>query len=636
MEEEIYNDKWNLKEDYPELEYFILNDLPSFEDFQKEFNYITNNKEYYPIINIILNNNSIIKYLEYLPEMNELCNYMIDYCSYKFTREMAHKKKIFDEIKDKDNLINKFLDIYDELLPFVTDNESPIINEDKNAMYKSLKNEDTYYLANFCVDMGEFNYGMVLALIYKKMIYWQNSFINQIINSKNESHSKYKDLFKNEIMIQDCNKNDLIKAITPEDMMNKYILKNAKIKKYGIIEYNYKLIEEELAIDILPNIKKFVSDDDKCLKYVVYQYEGFRGNKDNIITTFNEKYERKELNEEEIAKIYDWFKNNEGKETKTLIDFWFSLQILIDIILEDNYKGNELILTVVNNNKNNDNLKILTNLFNEDFLRKDNDEKDLFKINSMMPLFDFFELLCWKKIKENLVDDYLKDINDNIKKNVDDFFNSNKGGIINKNNLSTAIRRFVSRYLSGKRTQNEINENNIIINYLCNQELWDQKDIVSNNLFEIDLIRLFDKDKVTVGQAAKLCEYLGDELQLYLDKAKDKKEKKFYKYLKSFGESIKNFWNKGNIKEDNEGLDDENDISRKDSINSNSSNNSNDNNSKRISRDSNLSNEDEDEKEMKNDSFNKSDNEDENRDSYNSNESQRNSIEKSGEDEGGY
>ena len=44
------------------------------------------------------------------------------------------------------------------------------------------------YLSNFCVDIGEFNYGMVLAAMYDKLITLQNNFINRVLDSKNENH----------------------------------------------------------------------------------------------------------------------------------------------------------------------------------------------------------------------------------------------------------------------------------------------------------------------------------------------------------------------------------------------------------------------------------------------------------------
>ena len=434
---------------------------------------------------------------------------------------------------------------------------------------------------------------MVLASIYKKMIYWQNSFINQVLYSKNESHKKYKEIYENEIMIQDCNDNDIIVLPTDDNLMKNYILKNSDKKKYGIIDYNFKLIEEELASEILPNIKKFISEDDKCLKYVVYQYEGFRGNKDNIITIFNEKYKRKELSKDEANSILNYVNNHEKKETKKIIDFWFCLQILIDIILEKNYKEETLISTVINENNRSGNLDILNELFDEKDI-KENNFKDakLLKVNSMMSVFDFFEFICWKNIKENLSNDYFKDINVNIKNKIKGFFESKNNKIITKMNLSIAIRRFVSRYLSGKRGENEINENNNLIYYLCKEELWDQKGIVDNPDFDKELSLLFDTDKsptmISVGQATKVYEFLGGEIKLL----NDEKEVKGFPILDIiskrgklvFSAFFKNIFNKKDKEKNN--IDEEGDNLARDSIISSESN------IKNKSRDSDASNDD--------------------------------------------
>ena len=574
MEEETYNNnidfRKSLENNYPELDYFLFSKLPSFDNFKNEFYYFEKNKEKYPIINYILDNNSNIKYLKYIPKINELCNYMIDYCSYKFTRDNAKRILINEEIKDKEKLINEFMDIYDELRPFVSNYESHSFKKGKENNFNSLKEEKNKYIANFCVDIGELDYGMVLASIYKILIYWQNSFINQILYSNKAAQEKYKEIFENEIMIQECNENDIVLLPSNNDLMNNYILKNTLKKKYGIIDYNFKLIEEELASDILPNIKKFVSNKDKCLKYVIYQYEGFRGNKNNIITMFNEKYERKELKEEENSLIIEYLKKCEKeKETKKILEFWFSLQILIDIILENNYNKEILISDIINENNKYKNFTILNELFGEkNMIEHKYKDAKLFKVNSIMSIFYHFEFICWDKIKENLADFYLKDIDQNIKKKIDEFFDSKNINIINKINLSIAIRRFVSRYLSGKREENEIKENNNLKFYLVKAELWDEKNITENPEFDKELSLLFDVDKnpslISVGKAVKVYEYLGGEAQLYLKAEKEKKSNKFLNFLSK----IPNFFitKKNNpIEKDDENKEDEkdpNDISR--------------------------------------------------------------------------
>ena len=226
--------------------------------------------------------------------INQVSNEIINYCSYKFKRDEAKKYKINDcKIKIKEDLLNKFIRAYKKLRSKVEQYECfSFKDKDNNDLFTNLKNEP--YLSNFCVDVGELNYGMVLASIYLQMIKWQNQFISIVLNSKNISDKNYSDLFENEIMIQDCSENDIIKFPSKIKIMDEIIIKNSYQINYGLIGYNYDLIEKELASIILPQIKKFVSQNDKCLRYVIYQFEGFRGNKSNIITKFIEKYEPKE------------------------------------------------------------------------------------------------------------------------------------------------------------------------------------------------------------------------------------------------------------------------------------------------------------------------------------------------------
>ena len=510
LENEIFN--LNFEKEYPDMKYFKKSKLPKIKDFKKEFNSLDENSDNYPLINYILDENSNIKYLKYLPLINSLCNKMINYCSYRYSREEAKKIDIRLEFPNLIEQINKFIEIYHTLRPLLKQIDCRQLHDMKGNLYfNDLINEP--YLSNFCVDLGEFNYGYVLTGIYKEMINWQNQFINVVLNSKNNNNKNYSELFEQEIMIQDSTDNDIIKYPPIKEIMNDIITKNSFPKNYGVIYYNYELIEEELASIILPSIKKFVSDNENCLKYVIYQYEGFRGNKSNIITRFIEKYKTKALNNDELRLIYN-LKNKYEKNNKKNINFLFSLQILIDIILENNYDKNELISNVIEQNNQNENIGILKELFDN------TKERKLFTIDSLMNIFNIFEIICWEKIKDNLSESYLMEINEDIKNYINNSFNilANKQSLISKVKLATAIRRFVSRYLSGRRAENEIDEKNKLILYLSKQELWDEFGLVDNEEFQNELNMIFSEEgnnfNILVGQATNLYEILGGDISL--------------------------------------------------------------------------------------------------------------------------
>ena len=65
------------------------------------------------------------------------------------------------------------------------------------------------------------------------------------------------------------------------------------------MEYNFESIEDTLASLMLPKIKSFYSPEtsEKYLRTVIYQYEGFRGNSNNIITDYKAKYQQRKLSD---------------------------------------------------------------------------------------------------------------------------------------------------------------------------------------------------------------------------------------------------------------------------------------------------------------------------------------------------
>ena len=246
------------------------------------------------------------------------------------------------------------------------------------------------------------------------------------------------------------------------------------------------------------------------------------------MTIFIEKYKARELNNKELEIIMNYKNPFEKRESKKMTDFLFSLQILIDIILEKNYAKTELISKIIEQNNINESLNILTDLFNDPL------DKELFTVDSLINIYNIFELICWEKIKDNLEDYYLMELNDKIKQKVDSFFSKNENEhIITKQKLSTAIRRLISRYLAGKRGQKEIDENNLLFYYLSKQELWDEYGFVDNEEFVIELNAIFDSNEnnpiVIIGQATKLYEYLGGDqflLNKYFSKFQKEKQKK--------------------------------------------------------------------------------------------------------------
>jgi hypothetical protein len=221
---------------------------------------------------------------------------MINYVSFKFSREEAKSILVNEEIKDEEinSLVNDFIKIYGEIRPYIKQEGC----HEFGQSYLDLK--DNLYLSNLCVDSGEIGFGYVLLAMYKEMINWQNLFINMVINSPNEYLKNYKDLFDSKIMIQDCEEDQILflpnfENENKNDSKNKNeninlmkLISNNSSRKDNKIIYNFDEIEEYLCSHILLYIKSFKSE----LRTVTYQYESFTGKRSGIISSFMKKYQQ--------------------------------------------------------------------------------------------------------------------------------------------------------------------------------------------------------------------------------------------------------------------------------------------------------------------------------------------------------
>ena len=559
------------KNTYPDFEFFINTITPDIETFKKKFSFLTNTEDKYPLLKIILTQDmDKIELLKLIPKFNKLSNYLLEKCSFKFSRESANNTKLKSEFnynEIKDDLLN-FIDSWNKIRPII-----------ENYGCKQFKNNGVKYfteintnspISYFLVDEGEFGYGMVLAAIYKKLIEFQNTFLNQIINSKSEILSCFKQQLNQEIMIQDASLNEIIDLNRiNNNILNDIIIKNTipnifntyktekkiNFNNIRLFEHNYENIEKELGSLLLPGLRKFKPDE---LRFVTYKYEGFRGNKSSIITNFNEKYPQKELNKEQIKYIFDFInkedeinkKNNTIK--KNIKKILFSLQLLIDYIQRENYDHYENLYDIIKklpkqmnicdeikeffkdpkNNKNEkeeNEFNLLSNNDKGDYnLSSQNINKDIyFSISTLISIFELFEHLCWDSFKENLVGDYLQKIDPTWGKKIKQYFNNidkNSNKIIKKTIFCSALRRFISRYLTGKRGENEINENNTLLNEILRSELW-KPFFTESDSFEIEIGEMMPimtdqyDGSLKVGQALELYNLLDGD-QILLDYAK--------------------------------------------------------------------------------------------------------------------
>ena len=197
----------------------------------------------------------------------------------------------------------------------------------------------------FLPDDGELYGGIYLASAYKNIIDYQNELVKTIIKSKgpNSLFSSYLSQLSQEIQVQETNEEDVLKLNSMtlrsgNDMIYQYSMRD--IFKNGIIDFkefkksikfDFDSIENELARNILPGVKQFMSQEaNEPNQFISYLYETFRSNRSFIISNYNIKYPPRNLTLEEEKLLYELIKDKKSKKKNFYVDVLSLCQILID------------------------------------------------------------------------------------------------------------------------------------------------------------------------------------------------------------------------------------------------------------------------------------------------------------------
>ena len=445
--------------EYPYYKYFLMTTYPTKEAFIHELKKVEQYERKYPLIaNYIKEENPEKFLIKYLPEFNEFCNFMIDYYSYKISREDAAKRDLKEEdlykndyqkFKDK---LKKFVKIWDILKPyarkFACRDEMPEVSLNENQKVAYFLNDDG--------DMGK---GMYIAAAYQNFIEWQNNFLDSIIEPSKQSgllHHFVKNM-EHTIDVQKAKKNEALNF----DIINKSFImciydnckRNIFLKDNTINYMNYKQfiydfdeIEKYLGELLLPGKVKFNSHEH--LKFVTFCFEGFRKNKSSVLTDFDEKYKQVPLEPKKKQAIYDIIKDQLNEQAEDLTKILFSIQLLIYYLTQERQNEKDEIKTILGD------LPDYVSLTQEckDFLENKNLN---IKIEEIIGVFSFFELLCYKPIINNLQEHYKKVIEEKDRKEILKLFEDKKFKLITKVNLASACRKFISRYLTSSRKDDD-------------------------------------------------------------------------------------------------------------------------------------------------------------------------------------
>ena len=485
--EEIYPES-----EYPLLKYFTYTKYRTKNDFLNSLGPEGICALKYPLLYKYLKDEEGPKLMKYLPAFNEFTNYMVDYYSYKISREDARTRtleneEIFKQIDS--NKFKPFKEAWDKIKIYATKYKC------QNEMeIKNLNNKDK--LICFLNDANEFGNGMYLASACQNFISWQNNFLEYIISSAahNGILHCYIDNMKNRIPVQEANPNqilliencfknsnynnfdDLLYSFSKRKIFNE----NGKIDylKYNLFEYDFSLLEEELAKLILPG-KCLFENEDK-LNFVTYWGEGFIGGKSESLIKFYTKYPQKDLNEEDKNIIFEYLKTINTRNNNDFKEFFGSMQLIIFYLINNNFKEDEKTSNIISEAP--DYLDI-----DKDCLNFFNGVGKEFKANQIMNIFFYIEHLCFDTLIENIRIEYKKPIEksvvDEIKKKL--INESQPEDKISLNDLAAPLRRFISRYLVGNKEVIDVNENNTLDFQLGRIDLWGEKYGNLDNLIQL-------------------------------------------------------------------------------------------------------------------------------------------------------
>ena len=436
-----FSDLYN-KEEYPNLGLFLLSKYPDIKDVETSLEKKKDYTRNYCLLNQVLICNEEYGLIENVVNINKLVNLLFKKYNNKIERDKAKTKKILECFDENENLedikknilipyINSWNNIKTKCTNYLCRPTMPVL---------TLTMEHT--LNNFLPDDGELYGGMYLASAYKFFIDSQNEFVKTIIKSIGPDSllRSYLSQLNQEIHVYEASEEDIVKINSNslrsvKDMIFQYsmrdIFKNGKIdfKEFKkSIKFDFDSIENELARKILPGVKLFVNQEtNEPIQFISYLYETFRSNRSSIITNYNLKYPPRILTTKEEELLYAFIKEKKAKKQNFYVDVLASCQLLIDFIQKENFNKNKSIVSVIRDLPKYIEIDELLKSF---FIEKteDNEEKEIkeddnnniqiYSINTLINIYELIEFLCWDSFKDNLNDQYKLHLTEDMKKKI--------------------------------------------------------------------------------------------------------------------------------------------------------------------------------------------------------------------------
>ena len=493
---------------------------------------IDNSSDLYPALYYYLHTDEdAINYLQNINLMNEFVMFTIENYSYQIDREKAKTLKMSAEVQNGNiplGPFNNFKIAFNDHGLYLKELQFNCISL-KTVEKKKLdeKNDPTIPLYSFLIDNGDLSQGMKIAAIYKDFANIQNTFLDNIKQKikKNERLGYLVKKMNEKIPPQKAKKCNIVSFKIMSENYNSFLqmlLLYSYKDTYGNIKYDLDAIENDLESILLPEKKIF---DENI--YVTYQYESFRSNNSTVIPNFCENFPQIELTDNEKQELYNFKERLESNDSIKKI--LFSIQLLIFYLSDKNNKELGQSRAVKD---------LIGGDFLPNFVHLSDETKKLFDENSftlykLFSVYEYFELLCFDDFKNNTELDYMEDIpEEKMFKLIQHFEkkeNERKGYLITKQVLSSAVRKFISRFLSGKRNVQEINSNFELFTYMkYREDIW-KREVINNINFEREISELIQIN-ILAKNAIKLYDALGGDEKLLGEGVKNeiqiKEEKK--------------------------------------------------------------------------------------------------------------
>ena len=521
-EEAQSSSKNNTQEESATKKYFKYTKYKSIEDMFSNLN----NKERYPLINYFVNGNLDIKDLEFLQDFNEFTNYIVNYYSFRITRDSAKTTKLEDaKICDEINFNKK----YDKFCKAWNHINSKAI---KYRYWPEMIVKDKFFqtnkLINFLNDGEEPNNGMYIAAACQNFIKIQNEFLKSIIdaNAKNGIFHNYINTIKKKIPVQDAKYDQIVsikerlnkRNVDFKDIVNAFSKRNIKFENgkidytgYNAFIYDYDAIEEELGNILLPGVCLFEGEDK--LNFVTYSEEGFRDGFSCLMKKFYGKYPQKDLSKDDKKSIESFVSllilklTGANRRQNYFKNFFDSLELLLFYFTEkETMDGNTKIKDIIE--KAPGYLKIsddCKNLFTK--------EMEYLTINQMMNFWFYIEHLFFyhsqiippPKFREEIAQDIKAMIIKNLLKP------EVKNDTISTLSLAAATRRIISRYLIGRSTLTDSSQDRELTFELFKAEFWEENIGKLDNLPELVTKKMND---IILADLSKLINKKKKELNL--------------------------------------------------------------------------------------------------------------------------